>query len=94
MPCTSGLRPVVIEVQAGGVSGLRVDISWAAVPPRIRLVRKGSTPCCESGRSSEKVAPSSPIIKTLFVTTSPNPDGAGRGPRKRIRARSLKAHIQ
>ena len=69
MPCTSGLTPVVIDVQAGGVSGLRVDINCAAVPFSIMWVRNGSAPCSDKGLNSVKVAPSRPIIRTRLDTS-------------------------
>ena len=70
MPWASGLRPVIIEVHAGGVSGLRVDISSARTPAPTTERRCGITPLRIIGSSNVKVAPSSPIIKTFIKIPS------------------------
>ena len=77
MPWASGLRPVIIEVHAGGVSGLRVDISSARTPAPTTERRCGITPLRIIGSSNVKVAPSSPIIKT-FIKNAFRREIAGR----------------
>ena len=60
-PCWPGVRPVIREVQAGGVSGGTMVRKPARTPSAKNDFRNGMTPCSMRGSRTSKVAPSRPI---------------------------------
>src|SRR5690242_14726356 len=88
-PCCPGVRPVMSDVQAGGVSGGTIVRNPARTPSAINALRKGMTPCSMSGSRTENVAPSRPIrrVFTLIGPTS-SPAELRRHPRSDVYSQS------
>src|ERR1700678_1721547 len=77
-PCWPGVRPVIREVQAGGVSGGTMVRNPARAPSAKKDFKKGMTPCSMSGSRTEKVAPSNPMSNVRILI-----ELASRRPRQR-----------
>src|ERR1700690_2211554 len=80
-PCWPGVRPVIKEVQAGGVSGGTMVRSPARAPSAKNDFKKGMTPCSMSGSRTENVAPSRPMssVRILIGPAWGLPHLRGRG---------------
>jgi hypothetical protein len=66
-PWCPGLRPVISDVQAGGVVGGITERNSAWTPEVTNSLRKGITPWVMSGSRMVKVAPSRPISTVWFL---------------------------
>src|ERR1700683_3438995 len=66
-PCWPGVRPVISEVQAGGVKGGTMVRSPARAPSAKNDFKKGMTPWSMSGSRTEKVAPSRPMSRVRIL---------------------------
>src|ERR1017187_3309243 len=60
-PCWPGVRPVISEVHAGGVSGGTMVRNPARTPSAKHDFKKGMMPCSINGSRTEKGAPSRPM---------------------------------